>query len=186
MIDRQDLAKQIYSASYRTGDFVLRSGQISHDYFDKYQFESNPMLLGLIAKAMTKLIPGEIEVLAGLELGGIPLVTALSLTTGIPAGYVRKSAKRYGTCSIVEGGEVRNKNVCVVEDVITTGGQVVKSAEELRKLGATVRSVVCVIVRQKEAAVNLHMAGLNLVGLYTMEQIVAVARGTQSFDLEST
>ena len=79
-----------------TGTFKLRSGQVSNQYFDKYLFESNPALLE-IAKQLKELIPPETEVLAGLEMGGIPVATALSLQTGIPVVFVRKEAKKYGT-----------------------------------------------------------------------------------------
>jgi orotate phosphoribosyltransferase len=96
---------------------------------------------------MVPLIPLGTEVLAGLELGGVPIATALSLETGIPAAFVRKSAKHYGTCRLAEGAEVNGKRICLVEDVITTGGQVMISANELRNQVALVTSLVCVIWR---------------------------------------
>src|SRR3972149_3310485 len=103
---RKELAKKIYQASHLTGTFKLRSGQISNEYFDKYLFESDPALLKEIANGMAKLIPEGTEVLAGLEMGGIPLATALSLKTGLPATSVRKQAKDYGTAKLAEGAEV--------------------------------------------------------------------------------
>jgi orotate phosphoribosyltransferase len=106
------------------GEFRLRSGQVSTTYFDKYRFESDPRLLKRVAAEMIPLLPQGTEVLAGLELGGVPIATAISLETGIPAAFVRKNAKGYGTCLAVEGGEVRGKRVALIEDVITTGGAV--------------------------------------------------------------
>ncbi|GMR64254.1 hypothetical protein BAC7755_09240 [Bacillus sp. MN7755] len=99
---------------------------------------------------MKELIPPETEVLAGLEMGGIPVATALSLQTSIPVVFVRKEAKKYGTCKLAEGIDITGKNICVVEDVITTGGQILLSTKDLRELGAKVHHVLGVIERTKE------------------------------------
>jgi orotate phosphoribosyltransferase len=130
---KKELAKKIYDVAHLTGSFTLRSGSVSNEYFDKYRFESNPEILREIAKQMVALIPPETEVLAGLEMGGIPIATALSLETGIPCVFVRKQAKSYGTRQFAEGMDVKGKNVCIIEDVITTGGQVVLSERMVRK-----------------------------------------------------
>lgn len=148
----QELAHQIYKVAHLQGDFLLRSGQRSSEYFDKYRFESQPILLQEIALQMKKLIPPDTEVLAALEMGGIPVGTALSLATGIPCVFVRKSAKNYGTCQIAEGINIKNKKICIIEDVITSGGQVILSTQDLRTLGAQVQHVLCVIQRGGKAA----------------------------------
>lgn len=144
---KQELAKKIYDVAHLTGEFKLRSGQISNEYFDKYRFEAQPALLREIAKHMAPLIPPGTEVLAGLEMGGIPIATALSLETGLPCVFVRKEAKEYGTCQFAEGLDIQGKRVCVIEDVVTTGGQVVLSTADLRSLGANISHVLCVIHR---------------------------------------
>jgi len=141
------LAHRIHAVSQLRGSFVLRSGETSHVYFDKYRFEADPALLRDIAEAMVKLVPGETEVLAGLELGGVPVCTALSLTTGLRAAFVRKVAKDYGTMKLCEGAEIAGKKVCVIEDIISTGGQVLESIGHLRELGADIIGVCCVIRR---------------------------------------
>src|ERR1700722_4267221 len=102
---RMELAAAIFKSSYLRGDFKLRSGQKSNEYFDKYRFESEPEILAEIAKKMTPLVPKGTQVLAGLEMGGIPIATALSLESGLPAVFVRKKAKEYGTCRVAEGLE---------------------------------------------------------------------------------
>lgn len=142
-----ELAARIVNAAYLQGRFVLRSGQVSTTYFDKYRFESDPNLLHDIAKALASLLPTDVEMLAGLELGGVPLATALSLETRLPVIFVRKAAKSYGTCKIAEGTDFKNKRICLIEDVITTGGQVLESAEALRKEGGVVDWVLNVIWR---------------------------------------
>src|SRR5438270_13580361 len=124
-MNRNDLAKKIRDRSFLTGDFLLRSGRRSSFYWDKYRFESDPELLGAIATELRLLLPESFDRLAGLELGGIPLATALSLETGKPCLYVRKAAKTYGTCNLVEGGFQPGEVAVAVEDVVTSGGQVV-------------------------------------------------------------
>jgi orotate phosphoribosyltransferase len=92
-ISREELAKEIYLTSYLKGAFKLRSGKMSNEYLDKYMFESNPRILSAIADHLCQIIPKETQTLAGLELGGIPLATVLSLQTGLPAVFVRKKAR---------------------------------------------------------------------------------------------
>ena len=172
---REDLGKEIYNISHITGEFLLRSGQISNEYFDKYKFESVPALLKPIAQQMKDLIPSETEILAGLEMGGIPLSTALSFETTLPSVFVRKEAKEYGTRKLAEGVDFKDKKVCIIEDVVTTGGQIIKSAEQLRELGANIDTVLCVIVRDPKSFDNLKNAGLELKPLFSMEELKKLA-----------
>jgi orotate phosphoribosyltransferase len=111
---KNELAKKIFTASHLIGAFTLRSGQVSNEYFDKYLFESDPALLSAIADAMAALIPAGTQVLAGLEMGGIPIAVALSLRSGVPAAFVRKQAKQYGTRKLTEGA-VAADVLCVIE-----------------------------------------------------------------------
>ena len=168
---RQELAAEIFNVSHLNGDFTLRSGIKSNEYFDKYRFEALPKLLSSIAKEMRLLIPKDAEILAGLEMGGIPIATALSLQTGLPCLFVRKKAKDYGTCQLAEGYEFNKKRVCIIEDVITTGGQVVESCQELRVRGAIIENVLCVIYRAGGKLEKLQKAGLQLSALFTMEEL---------------
>ena len=169
----EDLADKVNATARLTGVFTLRSGQTATEYFDKYRFEAQPALLAEIAAAMALMIPDGTEVLAGLEMGGIPIATALSLHTGIPAAFVRKEAKKYGTAQLAEGSDVAGKKVTVVEDVITTGGQVVISTSDLRALGAHVDHVLCVIDRSPDHGAALTAAGLTMHALLTRAQLDA-------------
>lgn len=144
------LAADIDACSRLTGEFTLRSGQVASEYFDKYLFESDPALLGRVADQMVGLIPDGTELLGGLELGGIPIVTALSARTGLPALFVRKKAKEYGTAKLAEGPDVEDRRVTLIEDVITTGGAVRDATRALRERGAVVDTVVCAIDRSPE------------------------------------
>lgn len=165
-----ELATEITKISKLTGHFLLRSGQTSSEYFDKYRFESEPKLLREIAKQLAPMVPVGTEILAGLELGGVPLATALSLETGIPMLFVRKKAKDYGTCQFAEGREFRGKKVCIIEDVVTTGGQVLLSSKDLREAGAIIEDVICVILRGQNVD-ELKAAKLNIKALFTKEQL---------------
>lgn len=166
-----DLAQRVYRTSNIKGHFVLRSGITSNEYFDKYRFEADPVLLQDIAEAMIALIPEDTDALAGLELGGVPLATMISHFTGLPALFVRKQAKTYGTCKLAEGGEIAGRKLVIVEDVITSGGQVIESAKELRDLGATILRVVCVIDREQGGTANLQAHDLEFHPLLTMSGI---------------
>jgi orotate phosphoribosyltransferase len=154
-------------ASRLEGIFQLRSGVTATEYFDKYRFESNPRLLRAIAAELAALIPPDIEVLAGIELGGVPIATALSLHTGLRCAFVRKRAKEYGTCRLAEGAEVAARRVLVVEDVVTSGGQLVSSCEELRRLGAQISHAVCVVDRGGGGYNRLRDAGIRLHALFS-------------------
>ncbi len=168
--DLADLARRIGETCRLTGTFTLRSGQVSTTYFDKYLFEADPQLLGEVAAAAVRLIPPGTEVLAGLELGGVPVATALSLATGLTAAFVRKEAKKYGTAKLAEGAEIAGRRVLIVEDIVTTGGQVVLSARALRARGASLVGALCVIDRSG----GMHQLAdedLDLISLFTADEL---------------
>lgn len=165
------LAARIYERAHLTGEFRLRSGTVSSEYFDKYLFESDPELLCLIAHALVDLIPPGIDAIAGLELGGIPLATMVSQLSGIPALFVRKQAKPYGTRRLAEGGEIDGRRLAVIEDVITTAGQLIQSCRELQEQGAEIAAVLCVIDREAGGSENLAAEGHELKPVFSMQAL---------------
>jgi len=167
------LAARVYAASHLTGSFVLRSGRTANRYFDKYRFESDPALLAEIVEALAPLVPPGTEGLAGLELGGVPLATMLSSVTGLPAYFVRKQPKKYGTERVCEGGDIVGRNLLIIEDVVTTGGQVVLSAQDLRAEGGVVEHALCVIDRQGGGADVVGAEDIALHALFTMSELEA-------------
>jgi orotate phosphoribosyltransferase len=173
-VDTLDLARQVRDVSRLTGRFVLRSGRVAEEYFDKYQFEADPVLLDSLTERMVVLVPAGTQVLAGLDLGGIPVVTALGRHTGLPCAFIRKAAKEYGTARLVEGAAIVARRVLVVEDVVTSGGQIVTSATRMRELGAEVHDAVCVLDRQEGGAQALATIGIRLQALLTRADLESV------------
>ena len=171
MSDLQALAADLDQACRLEGEFVLRSGQIATEYFDKYLFESQPALLTRVSQAMAPLIPDGTDLLGGLELGGVPIATAISLATGHPTVFVRKQAKTYGTCRLAEGGEVAGKTVVLVEDVITTGGAVRDAALALREQGAVINVVICAIDRSPVGSFPLNDTGIEIRSVLTRQDL---------------
>ena len=165
------LANSILERSKIFGSFTLRSGKISDSYFDKYQFESDPILLGEIASEMANLIPGDTEVLAGLEMGGIPVVTMLSNASGLHCAFVRKKPKEHGTCRYSEGAELLNKNVLIVDDVVSSGGAIIDAVSMLRNDGVRVTQALCVIDRETGGYEKLQEVGIELLSLFRQSEI---------------
>lgn len=168
-VELAQLAHDIDARCRLRGEFTLRSGQVATEYFDKYLFEADPLLLRRVVDLMVNLIPDDTDVLGGLELGGVPIVTVLSAVTGMPALFVRKEAKTYGTCKLAEGGDVDGRRVLLVEDVITTGGAVRDAATALRVRGATVDTVICAIDRSTKNENPLAADGIAIRAVLTKE-----------------
>ena len=124
-LTREELARGLRDAAYLEGDFVLRSGRRSKYYLDKYRFETRPDLLGPLGEALATAVrehEPEATRLAGPELGAVALAAAASLQSGLPFLIVRKAAKDYGTANRLEGVYEEGECVCLVEDVVTSGG----------------------------------------------------------------
>lgn len=166
-----ELGKAIKESCLLTGEFKLRSGLTSTFYWDKYRFESNPALIKQVAIEMKSLLPTKFDRLAGLELGGVPLATALSLETGKPSLFVRKEAKEYGTCYLAEGGFNEGDELVIIEDVITTAGQVLKSIAQLRELNFKIQHVVCAIDREQGGREKIESIGCSLNSVFSLSEL---------------
>ena len=176
--DRDSLAQGIAKAALLRGSFTLRSGRTSTYYLDKYLFSTRPELLRqlgvLFAERLRDLeaVMGfRADRLAGAELGGIPLVTATSLQTGLPSIFVRGKKKDYGTAKQLEGALSPGEKVVIVEDVATTGGAALEAAEVLRAAGAEVVAIIATIDRQEGARENVERAGIRFEALFTKRDL---------------
>jgi len=165
------LAQRIREKSKLSGEFTLRSGAVSDTYFDKYLFESDPILLKEIALGMADMIPRDTEILAGLEMGGIPVVTVLSQVTALPAAFIRKKRKEHGTQKYAEGADLQNKRVLIVEDVVSSGGAILDALAMLKSDGIEPVKAICVIDRETGGTEALRERGVLLQSLFTMSEI---------------
>jgi orotate phosphoribosyltransferase len=162
------LRRDILAAAVLRGSFTLRSGRTSSFYVDKYRFQVRPDLLRRVAAAVAARVPAGTERLAGVELGAVPLVTAVSLHTGIPFVIVRKGAKDHGTANLVEGEELAGAAVTLVEDVFTTGGQALESAARVGEAGGRVVRIIAVLDRGEGGLERVRAAGFDAVALFTL------------------
>jgi orotate phosphoribosyltransferase len=172
MVDERDeLARDLVAASYLKGEFVLRSGKRSNRYFDKFLFETDPALLRRLGKHLAALIPPETQRLAAPELGAVLLGGAVSMETGLPLLLVRKEPKGYGTSKQIEGRLLRGERVTVIEDVVTTGGDSLRSAQVLRDAGADVIHLVVVLDRGEGGEENIRTAGIPYSPLFRISDL---------------
>lgn len=172
-IELDRLARAIRERALLQGTFTLRSGAVSDRYFDKYRFEADPVLLRRVCEALLPLVPADTTVLAGLEMGGIPLVTVLGQLTGLPTAFLRKAPKTYGTCRSAEGVELAGERVVLVEDVVSSGGAILDQLVLLRADGVRPTTALCVIDRQTGGLEALASAGVEFRALLTMSRILA-------------
>ncbi len=174
-ISRDQLASRIAEASLLRGDFTLRSGRKSSYYLDKYLFSTQPDILhalGLMFAERIAALPGDgVTKLAGAELGGIPLVCAASVSSGIPCLFIRNQKKDYGTAKQLEGKLEATDKVVILEDVATTGGQVLEAAKVIAESGADVVAIIATIDRQEGARKNIEAAGYTFDALFTVEDL---------------
>jgi orotate phosphoribosyltransferase len=167
MIERNELARRIAEAAVLRGTFTLRSGRTSSYYIDKYLFLCRPEIVRELGSLVSSRLPEGVDRLAGAELGGIPLVTAASMASGLPCVFVRNSRKDYGTAKQIEGKLERGDRVVIVEDVATTGGQALDAARVLAESGAKVVGIIATVDRQEGAREAIEREGIAFEALFT-------------------
>jgi orotate phosphoribosyltransferase len=173
------LAEQIREAALLEGDFVLRSGRRSTYYLDKYRFGTRPDLLRALGKAIAAAVrehEPEAVRLGAPELGAVPLAAAASLELELPFVIVRKEAKGYGTANRIEGPFEQGECVCLVEDVVTSGGAAIEAVEALREAGLRVSNAVCVVDREEGGVDALARAAVRLRPLFLASELKSAAK----------
>jgi len=168
---REALARELVKASYLKGDFLLRSGRRSNRYFDKFLFETDPALLKELGRHLAELVPKETQRLAAPELGAVLLGGAVSMETGLPLVLVRKEPKGYGTAKQLEGRFESGDRVTVIEDVVTTGGDSLRSAQVLRDAGLEVIHLVVVLDRGEGGEGNIRDAKIPYAPLFRAQDL---------------
>ena len=181
---RERLAQELYEVAICRGPIRLRSGEFTTEYFDKYLFEADPRLLSRICEELRVFVPENTDIIAGLELGGMPIATVLSQITRLPLRLVRKHAKGYGTAKIFEGGPIRGKRLIIVEDVVTSGGAVIHAVKALRGEGAIVQDVLCVLEHECGGPATLKQFGLRLHRLFSMDELRRFTKVRELFRVE--
>jgi orotate phosphoribosyltransferase len=169
--ERTALGRDLVAASYLKGDFILRSGKRSNRYFDKFLFETDPALLQRLGRHLAALVPGDTQRLAAPELGAVLLGGAVSMETRLPLVLVRKEPKGYGTSKQIEGRFERDERVTVIEDVVTTGGDSLRSAQVLRDAGLDVIHLVVVLDRGEGGEDNIRNAGIPYSPLFRIADL---------------
>ena len=170
-MQREAVATRIKETAVLHGEFTLRSGRTSTWYIDKYLFTTQPDILKSLGEMFKEVIPETTTLLAGAELGGIPLVTTASMASGIPCIFIRNQKKGYGTAKQLEGKLCPTDRVVIVEDIATTGGQVLEAATTIQESGATVDSIIAVIDRCEGARENIEGAGFVFQSLFTTDDL---------------
>jgi orotate phosphoribosyltransferase len=166
-VNKEELIKRIKETAYLEGDFVLRSGKKSKYYLDKYLFETCPDILQALGEEFAKYISDDVTLIAGAELGGVALAAATAMATGKNWIIIRNSKKGYGTGKLVEGILKAGDVVLLVEDIATTGGQVLEAAKIITEAGAKVDKIICVIDRKQGAEENITGAGFKFESILT-------------------
>ena len=166
-MDKVELARRLKEAAYLEGDFTLRSGRKSKYYLDKYLFETQPDILRGLGELFSEYVQDSTTLIAGAELGGVALAAAASLAGNKPFVIIRNAKKDYGTSKPYEGKLSIDDSVLIVEDIATTGGQVLEAARLIRESGARVERIVAVIDRQEGARENIEGAGFEFAALFT-------------------
>ena len=163
---RDELIRRVKEMAYLEGNFVLRSGKQSKYYLDKYLFETSPDILRALGKEFAKRIDSDITLIAGAELGGVALAAATAMEAGKSWVIIRNSKKDYGTGKLNKGDVV-----LLVEDIATTGGQVLEAAKVITEAGAIVKKIVAVIDRKQGAGENITAAGYKFESLLTKDDL---------------
>ena len=173
------LARALVEHAYLEGDFLLRSGKRSRYYLDKYRFETRPDLLKPLGERIAETVrehAPDATRLAGPELGAVALAAAASLESGLPFIIVRKAAKEYGTAKRIEGPFEAGECICLVEDVVTSGGALLDSIEALRGAGLVVHTAVCVVDREEGGADALARHAVRLRPLFRAGELLGAAK----------
>jgi orotate phosphoribosyltransferase len=177
-VNDAELKAALVEHAYLEGDFLLRSGRRSRYYFDKYRFETQPELLRVlgerIASAVEELEPDAVR-LACPVLGAVLLAASASMASGLPFVIVRDEAKEYGTANRIEGAFEQGERVCLIEDVVTSGGALAETVEALREAGLECRTAVCVVDREEGGVDALARLGVRLEPLFRASELLAEA-----------
>ena len=171
-----ELGLRLLDVALLEGDFTLRSGKRSRWYLDKYRFETDPAILQELGERLAAAVADaepEAVRLGGPALGAVALAASASMASGLPFIIIRGETKGYGTANRLEGPYEPGDVVCLVEDVVTSGGALCAAVEAVREAGLVVRHAVCVVDREEGGADALARLGVRLASLYRAGELLA-------------
>ena len=171
-----ELGRRLMETALLEGDFTLRSGKRSRWYLDKYRFETEPGMLRELGERLATAasdVEPDADRLAGPALGAVALAASAAMASGLPFIIVRGETKGYGTANRLEGPYEPGETVCLVEDVVTSGGALCEAVEAVREAGLVVRHAVCVVDREEGGADALARLGVRLAALYRAGELLA-------------
>jgi orotate phosphoribosyltransferase len=172
-----ELGQRLLDVALLEGDFTLRSGKRSRWYLDKYRFETEPGMLRLLGERLSttaRRVEPRLDRLAGPALGAVALAASAAMASGLPFIIIRGETKEYGTANRLEGPYEPGEIVCLVEDVVTSGGALCEAVEAVREAGLVVRHAVCVVDREEGGADALARLGVRLASLYRAGELLAM------------
>lgn len=182
---RDELGALLVDRALLEGDFVLRSGRKSTWYLDKYRFETEPEILRALGERLAEVAaehePEAIR-LAAPALGAVALAASAAMASGLPFIIVRGETKEYGTANRIEGPFREGELVCLLEDVVTSGGALGEAVSVLRDEGLVVRNAVCVVDREEGGSDALARLGVRLRPLFRASELLDVRKGAAKSD----
>lgn len=159
------------SGTIKFGTFTLSDGSLTDYYIDKYVFETSPSLLEPIVKEIVDRIDNDaVDVVAGPALGAVPIITAVSMCTGLEAAFIRKGETMHGTQARIEGSINKGNRILLIEDITTTGGTILESAHMVEEVGGIVEKIIVVVDRNEGAEACIEAEG------YDFEYLAQVGR----------
>ena len=173
---RDELARRIADVALLHGEFTLRSGRKSSYYLDKYRFETQPDVLLALGRMFAEHVTAQTDRIAGAELGAVPLAAAAGMAANKPIVFIRNQKKEYGTAKQIEGVINSGERILIVEDILTTGGQVIEAVKTIRDAGCEIEKIVAVIDRLEGARQSIESQGLVLVTLFTIRDLGIAAK----------
>jgi orotate phosphoribosyltransferase len=178
-VNDEQLRRALVEHGYLEGDFVLRSGKRSRYYFDKFRFETQPDVLEVLGRRLAQAVEEhepEAVRLACPVLGAVVLAASASMASGLPFVIVRDEAKEYGTANRIEGAFDLGERVCLIEDVVTTGGALARAVGALREAGLECRTAICVVDREEGGVDALARVGVRLHPMFRASSLLELRK----------
>jgi len=178
-VTHDELGALLVDRALLEGDFVLRSGRRSSWYLDKYRFETEPAILRALGERLAEVArehEPEAVRLAGPTLGAVALAASAAMASDLPFIIVRGETKEYGTAKRIEGPFEQGELVCLLEDVVTSGGALAEAVSALRDEGLVVRNAVCVVDREEGGSDALARLGVRLRALFRASELLELRK----------